>query len=61
MLAPSIITPYKFLWTHGSCGHILCVSDYIVTVYISVIESAGGGGVLQSLRVSEQEETGGGI
>ena len=33
----------------------------VTKVLISVIESAGGGGVLQSVCVSEQEETGGGI
>ena len=24
VLAPSIMTPYKFLWTYGGSGHILC-------------------------------------
>ena len=24
VLVPSIITPYKFLWTYGGSGHIMC-------------------------------------
>ena len=28
VLAPSIITPYKFLWTYGGSGHI-CVGGWL--------------------------------
>ena len=32
VLVPSIIAPYKFLWTYGGSGHMymyVCVSDWL--------------------------------
>ena len=33
VLVPSIMTQYKFLWTYGGSGHILCVCGWLSVKY----------------------------